>query len=86
MISIISPAKSMDFSPISDDVISTKIATSEQVEMIINELNIIPSQEIKKLMKVSDKIAQLNSISLEYMCALYFHCREYVSPYEIALW
>ncbi|GAB4163101.1 MAG: peroxide stress protein YaaA [Rickettsiaceae bacterium] len=60
MISIISPAKSMDFSPIDSSVVSTDLEELVETTSILNELKTFSSEDIKKLMSVSDKIAMLN--------------------------
>jgi cytoplasmic iron level regulating protein YaaA (DUF328/UPF0246 family) len=60
MISIISPAKSMNFSSGNLSQDSSSLKESEKTGKILEELKSCSKEDIKKMMSVSDKIAQLN--------------------------
>ncbi|NRB11096.1 MAG: YaaA family protein, partial [Rickettsiaceae bacterium] len=61
MITIISPAKSMDFtSEVPANISATKIQFGQESESLLEILQSKTTLEIKKIMKVSDKIAELN--------------------------
>ena len=60
MISIISPAKSMDFESVAPSDASSKAAMGAKSLAILAELRAHSAAEISKLMKVSEKIAELN--------------------------
>lgn len=60
MITIISPAKSMDFNSCAPDVGSSSVKASENMDLVLKELKSLSATQIAKLMKVSAKIAELN--------------------------
>lgn len=60
MITIISPAKSMDFRPVSPEAGASSVKTSENMDLVLKELKSLSVDQIAKLMKVSAKIAELN--------------------------
>jgi hypothetical protein len=60
VITIISPAKSMDFTPISLNVGASFVKVSKNMEVVLKKLKSLSVMQIAKLMKVSEKIAKLN--------------------------
>lgn len=61
MISLISSAKSMNFQDnLLNDIISLKFPFSEQSFQLLNYTKSLTIPDIEKLMKVSNKIAELN--------------------------
>jgi hypothetical protein len=57
MITIISPAKSQDFSPIENDYKFTQPIFKDEIKSLINTLRHYEINEIEKLMKISPKLA-----------------------------
>lgn len=60
MIALISPAKTLDFSPVT---ISEEFSTPEfthEIHTLIQELQTYSTEDIAKLMKLSDKLSELN--------------------------
>ena len=60
MISIISPAKSMDFNSEAPSTEFTDLPKSDKTNLIINKLQSLSQDQITKIMGVSTKIAELN--------------------------
>lgn len=60
MISIISPAKSMNFEAKTPSSISSHVNGSSEMKSVLQALNKLSVEDIMKFMKVSTKIAELN--------------------------
>lgn len=60
MISIVSPAKSLDYSPISLPIETSMPRFPKQTLALVKQLKKLKSPDIQKLMGVSEKIADLN--------------------------
>lgn len=60
MISIISPAKSMNFDPMDSSILFTELEGFEETEKLLRELRALSEAEIRKVMKISDELAKLN--------------------------
>jgi hypothetical protein len=60
VITVISPAKSMDFTPIASDVGASGFKQSKKTSMVLEKLRSLSVAQIAKLMDVSEKIAELN--------------------------
>jgi cytoplasmic iron level regulating protein YaaA (DUF328/UPF0246 family) len=60
MLTVISPAKTLDFETASHTDKHTEPRFLEQSQQLINQLKKLSSQEIANLMKISDKLAGLN--------------------------
>lgn len=60
MISIISPAKSMNFDDKSPISVSSRVTESNEMKKILQALKKLSIEDIMKFMKVSEKIAELN--------------------------
>lgn len=60
MYAVLSPAKTLDFSPVSLSVKTTKPVLSSHINELVSAMKEKSAADIKKLMGVSDKIAQLN--------------------------
>ena len=60
MISIISPAKSMNFDPVDSSIFFTEPEELEETKKLLTELKTLSESEIKKIMEISDELAKLN--------------------------
>lgn len=60
MISIISPAKSMNFDPADTSVSFSELEEFGETKKILSELKSLSKAELKNLMKISDNLADLN--------------------------
>ncbi|MDX1580005.1 MAG: peroxide stress protein YaaA [Alphaproteobacteria bacterium] len=60
MLAVISPAKSLDFSPVTHDVPRTKPLFPKDTEELIEKARGLKAKDLKKLMGISDKLADLN--------------------------
>lgn len=60
MISLISPAKSMDFTPLAFAVKASKLHSTSKTSLVINQLQSLSVSQIAKIMSVSEQIAELN--------------------------
>jgi len=60
MLLLISPAKTLDFTPVSRDINTGSIRFAEETQTLIESLRQLSAEDISKLMKVSDKIGLLN--------------------------
>ncbi|MBA2629005.1 MAG: YaaA family protein [Rickettsiaceae bacterium] len=60
MISIISPAKSMNFDPVDSSIFFTEPEEFEETKKLLRELKALSESEIKKIMVISDELAKLN--------------------------
>jgi len=65
MISIISPAKSMDFNSEAPSTEFTDLPKSDKTNLIINKLQSLSQDQITKIMGVSTKIAELNYLRFQ---------------------
>ena len=59
MIAVISPAKSLDFDLVTNSQ-STEVRFQNETQQLVNEMQTKSAEDIKSLMSVSDKIADLN--------------------------
>ena len=60
MISIISPAKSMDFNSVAPCIEFTRLPPNSKTDLIISKLRSLSQDQIAEIMGVSGKIAELN--------------------------
>lgn len=60
MLIVISPAKTLDFENINNNLPMTKPRFTDKSNIIMNELKELDSYSIGKLMKISDKLSHLN--------------------------
>ncbi len=74
MLAVISPAKSLDFAPLSRDVQHTQPDLLAEGEKLIEVMKTHSEADISKLMKISEKLAALN----------YERYREFKTPFTTA--
>ena len=60
MVIIISPAKSLDFSKVKADIPYTLPVFQDEAEVLVKKLKTYSKGKLKSLMKISDKLADLN--------------------------
>ena len=60
MISIISPAKSMNFDPVASNIFFTELEEFDETKKLLTELKTLSKVKLKRIMKISDKLAELN--------------------------
>ena len=60
MLAILSPAKTLDFTPYSGRLAHTVPALLSESELLIDVLNAKSASQLEKLMKISNKLAVLN--------------------------
>lgn len=60
MLAVISPAKTLDFDSIAPIDKSSEYRFSNQAHTLIKQLRTLPSTDIKAMMKLSDKLTELN--------------------------
>jgi len=60
MLALLSPAKSLDFSPAPPEISHTQPVCLKQTRILASHLRDLKKAELKKLLNVSDKLAELN--------------------------
>jgi len=60
VISIISPAKSMNFDPGESNIFFNELEEFDETKKLLSELKTLSKVKLKKIMKISDKLAELN--------------------------
>ncbi len=60
MLTLISPAKKLDFTPVSNSIPHTQCDYLEQTRELVGIVRQLPLQRLQSLMELSDKLAQLN--------------------------
>lgn len=60
MLVIISPAKSLDFSPVDEHLPYSEPVFQDESEMLMNKLSSFSKKKLRELMGISDKLADLN--------------------------
>ena len=75
LVTIISPAKKLDYSPVEKNIDSTIPSLLEHSNELIKDLKSLNPQEVSSLMSLSDKLGALN----------YERFQEWKTPFTLSL-